>query len=130
MKKLLVLVAALLLMPDMAYAGRVRDKIVVEECGACHNAFRPRYLPAQSWQTIMRGLDDHFGEDATLDQETIDYITKYLTRHASRSRRWRRVKSPPLRITRLGWFRGEHGRRAKPRRGGSWANCRACHRSM
>src|SRR5512145_3377199 len=42
----------------------------LEECGACHIAYPPRFLPAESWREIMIGLDDHFGSDASLDART------------------------------------------------------------
>jgi hypothetical protein len=37
------------------------------ECAACHTAYPAGMLPAQSWQRIMKGLDQHYGSDASLD---------------------------------------------------------------
>ena len=40
------------------------------ECGSCHAAYPPRLLTAQSWRTIVKGLDRHFGVDASVDAPT------------------------------------------------------------
>ena len=50
-----------------------------EECSACHMAYPPSLLPARSWSAIMTGLDDHFGENAMLDEATRAEIEAYLT---------------------------------------------------
>ncbi len=48
----------------------VKDAVVIKECGACHMVFQPSFLPARSWQKMMEGLKDHFGENAELDEAT------------------------------------------------------------
>ncbi len=105
----------------------IRDDIVKKECGACHMAFQPQFLPASSWRTIMEGLTDHFGEDASLDEETARHITGYLAGNAGRSR----GAKTAIRITELGWFVHEHNDEVSPRarkKAGTMANCTACHR--
>ena len=52
----------------------------VAECGACHLAYPPRFLPAESWREMMSGLDKHFGSDASLDAETAREISIFLER--------------------------------------------------
>lgn len=49
------------------------------ECGDCHLPYHPSLLPIQSWKDMMATLEDHFGEDATLDDETVSEITVFLT---------------------------------------------------
>lgn len=50
-----------------------------EECaGSCHRGFHPTLLPAASWVKVMNGLEDHFGDDATIDRETHNEILGYL----------------------------------------------------
>ncbi|RMD47198.1 MAG: cytochrome C [Alphaproteobacteria bacterium] len=115
--------------------GRIRpitDKVTAEECGACHMPYPAGFLPAQSWKRIMATLDNHFGEDASLDPDTAKHITNYLVRNAAR---WRNVPSPaPMRITELGWFQRQHRRAARiiqqhPEYGvTSLAQCQECHR--
>jgi hypothetical protein len=54
------------------------DDLHIEECGSCHMAYPPELLPKDSWQKIMLGLEDHFGENAELDAETFAHIGQYL----------------------------------------------------
>ena len=54
----------------------VKDAVVIKECGACHMVFQPSFLPARSWQKMMEGLKDHFGENAELDEATSKRITE------------------------------------------------------
>ncbi|MDV7145826.1 cytochrome b/b6 domain-containing protein [Tropicimonas sp. TH_r6] len=57
------------------------DEIFAEECTACHLAYHPSLLSAVEWREIMGGLDEHFGEDASLDSETNARITEWLISH-------------------------------------------------
>lgn len=135
LNKSLIAGAALALLAGAAVAradefeqvAPVADPAVKKECGACHMAYQPQFLPAASWQTLMAGLDDHFGENASLDPATAQHIGDYLVAHAGRP-----VKGePPLRISELPWFRHEHGREVSPamlKTAKSWANCTACHK--
>ena len=110
--------------------GVVRDKVVKEECGACHMAYPAGFLPAESWKTIMGSLDNHFGGDASLDDQTVQHITDYLVKNASRRIRFKKGH-PPLRISKLRWFVRKHKREVSRRarkRAGTMSNCTACHR--
>lgn len=109
----------------------VTDPLVKKECGECHMAFQPAFLPAASWRKIMVTLDNHFGEDASLDAGTRDKVETYLVANAGRSR----IDSAnsPLRITNLNWFRKEHRegevkRLRKKHNVKTLADCAACHR--
>jgi hypothetical protein len=116
----------------------VKDPVVIKECGACHMAYQPGFLPARSWEKLMSGLKDHFGENAELDDAKVKQITEYLTANASGQGRGTGIRglSPsdaPLRISELPWFKREHGRRVTPeglkRHGAkSVSDCVACHR--
>ncbi len=100
------------------------DPVVAEECGACHMAYRARWLSADSWRRIMADLGNHFGEDASLDPETRDRITEYLVANAGKASR------KGLRITETRWWKHEHGREVSDSqwaRAGSPANCGGCH---
>ncbi len=61
------------------------DPLVVKECGACHMAFQPEFLPARSWKKMMepKELVNHFGEDARLTEAERTKIEAYLTAHAA-----------------------------------------------
>ena len=118
----------------------VDDPVVKEECGSCHMAFAPSMLPANSWQRMMGQLDDHFGDDASVDAETARRITDYLVANAADTGGQRfsgkllrgvSADNAPLRITELPKWVREH-RKVKAR---EWqhkdvrtkANCVACH---
>ena len=109
----------------------VKNEATKTECSACHMAYSPSFLPKESWQAIMGDLENHFGEDASLDPALTAEIEAYLALNAAN---WRSVSNPPpLRITELRWFRGEHGSRTRKRaisdpNIGSMSNCQGCHR--
>lgn len=111
-----------------------------EECGACHVAYPPGLLPSPSWQAIMNGLDDHFGENAELPADINARLAGFLSDNASdrgdrlmNARLLRDVTTQaPLRITELPYFKQEHDE--IPRRMvednpdvSSFSNCDACH---
>ena len=104
----------------------VRDALTKKECGACHMAFQAGLLPAASWSKIMKSLDNHFGEDASLDEAAGNHIEAYLTANAGHGR------GAPLRITELRWFAHEHQKRGLKRLMKKdniklLADCAACH---
>lgn len=118
----------------------VQDEIVKKECGSCHMVFQPQMLPKRSWQKIMDGLENHFGEDASLDEATVEHVRAYLTENAADSswfsgKMMRGVKDgdTPMRITELPYWVREHNEEVPV-----WAwsdpnvksktNCQACHR--
>ena len=118
-----------------------KDNTYIEECGACHLDYVPGLLPPASWRKMMTGLEDHFGEDASLDEETADYIAAYLDREALRpgkptvvSEMLRNLPAdPPLRITELPAFLAAHevvGEQLDMETfpDGFLSPCRDCHR--
>lgn len=126
---------------DGHYYPPVADKTVAEECGSCHLAYPPALLPARSWQKIMAGLENHFGDDASVTPEVARHIEAYLTANAAdrggqayTGKLLRGVDGgqTPLRITELPRWVREH--REVP--AADWrspevrskANCAACHR--
>ncbi|MBB4285104.1 diheme cytochrome c [Roseospira goensis] len=142
--------ASLLLAGSMAVAAPalaeddwippVTDALTQTECGDCHMAFQPGFLPARSWDAMMDGLADHFGDDATLSPADTAHIRAYLTANAGDVRgselardymRWVRPDGVPLRITENPAFLREHDFRPEV-----WdrpevvtpSNCLACHR--
>lgn len=121
----------------------VTNDLYAEECGSCHFAYPAGLLPSSSWQKVMTGLADHFGDNAELDTQTEQQITEYLTTNAAESSNYRRSRAimyslqatnmtPPLRITDTPYFKREH--REIPNRiinlpeiGGNLSQCNACH---
>ncbi|MBI3479230.1 MAG: diheme cytochrome c [Nitrosomonadales bacterium] len=101
-----------------------------EDCGACHIAYPPQMLPAESWRAIMAGLDKHFGSDASLDADAAKEITEFLEKNAG-TKKHEVLAKPLLRITEGRWFKSEHrevaARDWKNPKVKSPANCGACH---
>jgi Dihaem cytochrome c len=124
--------------PDVAPAT---DAKYPEECGACHFAYPPGLLPARSWERLMAGLEDHFGDNAGLPPDDRTTLTAYLAQHAADRAGARRagaiVRSlgaadAPIRISEVPYIQREH--REIPARlvkdnpdVGSLARCDACH---
>jgi hypothetical protein len=121
----------------------VTDLVVKKECGSCHMAYQPQFLPKRSWQKLMDTLADHFGENASLGEAQRTAVLDYLVANASDGPRAGREgrkfaasipsAQTPLRITQVPRWVREH--REVP--AGKWndpavkskANCVACHRS-
>ena len=112
-----------------------------KECAACHMAFPPNTLPAKSWKILMAGLQDHFGEDASIDESARKDIEEFLIENAAeQSLEEASVKfirsidkdNPPLRITDITYWKEKHKfiDPAIYRRGSikSKINCAACHK--
>jgi hypothetical protein len=102
------------------------------ECGACHLAYPPHMLPAESWRAIMAGLDKHFGSNASLDAADVKDITAFLEKNADTGKKSHETSGKPLlRITETRWFKSEHREVAehtwKNPKVKSRANCGACH---
>ena len=101
-----------------------------EDCGACHVAYPPQMLPAESWREMMSGLGKHFGSDASLDAETAKEIMAFLVENAD-TRKHDASGKPLLRITETRSFKSEHrevaARTWKLPKVKSPANCGACH---
>lgn len=124
--------------PDVA---PVKNELYQSECGSCHFAYQPGLLPAASWEKLMGGLADHFGENAELFDQTRQELTDYLVANAAdRVDGYRRsakiVRSldndAPLRITEVPYIRYKHNeipmrviRNNQQVR--SLSNCAACH---
>ncbi len=120
---------------------KVQNPKYQEECGSCHMAYPPALLPTQSWEVMMGNLDDHFGENAELEQEDQDAVLAILRKHSRPvpAQAWyaptpwgNRATSFPLRISELPRFRHEHDEipywmvKNNPQVG-SYSKCEACH---
>jgi len=119
----------------------VTNKQYQTECSACHFAYQPGFLPERSWVKIMGSLDDHFGENAKLDEPTRISIENYLRGHAADilpnrfSRSFMRsidADSTPMRISQTAYFHRKHreipARMVKDNpKVRSFSNCASCH---
>lgn len=119
----------------------VESNFYADECGSCHFAYQPGLLPARSWKRIMAGLDDHFGENAELEEKELKSISSYLQQNsAGRIRQGLPDRitaslgddNAPLRITETRFFLHEHDEIPSKMVVGneqvrSFSNCDACH---
>jgi mono/diheme cytochrome c family protein len=100
------------------------------ECASCHMAYPPGLLGQKNWQSIMSGLDKHFGTDASLDAKTQAEISQWLIKNAATREKYAAF-APENRITKTAWFIRKHDevRVDVWKRAGvkSPANCSACH---
>lgn len=111
---------------------RAQDSKWREECSACHLAYPPGLLDGSEWRTIMSGLAEHFGTDASLDAPKKAHIERFLVTNAHNTKPIKPDGTP--RITTLPWFRKEHLEevptyiwQSDDVRNG--VNCEACHRN-
>lgn len=116
-------------------------QLYITECAACHMAYQVEFLPKRSWKKMMLTLEDHFGTDASLDQNESTQIEAYLLRHASDAKKSYgefaeisegiRDDETPLRISETRYFKKEHRKIKKhlieQKEVKSIANCIACH---
>jgi len=119
----------------------VPNKVYEEECTSCHVGYLPGFLPARSWTKIMAELEDHFGENASVDAPVAEEIKKYLIANAAdapkasvRSKRIAKLISAddhPIRITETPFWTRKHfsikGFVWKREKVGSKARCDTCH---
>ena len=119
----------------------VENAFYKEECGSCHFPYQPGLLPARSWNRVMAGLADHFGENAELNAADAQKLTDYLVKNAADTSNYKRsvriagsLKSSdaPLRISETRYFQRKHhelsARMVKDNpKVRSFSNCELCH---
>lgn len=121
----------------------VDNKTYKDECGSCHFAYQPGLLPGKSWAKLLdeKALADHFGEDASLDKETLKEIYDYTMANAAEKSWYKRSRKiakatedgdAPLRITEVRYIKRKHHEIPEKMVKGnkdvkSPAYCNACH---
>lgn len=142
MRLAVILFSALISMPVFAGDSNdplITDQLTKKECSACHFAYPASMLPEASWKRIMGSLENHFGEDASLDAQTTQHITEYLVAQAGDVELWSSKfvrgldkQNPPIRITETEYWIGKHFAISKEKLhsglAGLKASCAVCHR--
>lgn len=119
----------------------VTDPAYLKECGTCHMAYPPEFLPARSWNRVLGSLQDHFGDSAQLDAATQQRIHDYLVanaadkaqnEHSFAIMRSLNASEAPLRITATPYIAGIHAAVLDPVWGGNprpktLTECSVCH---
>lgn len=114
------------------------DPVYAKECGTCHSAHHPSLAAAATWDRIIAGLEDHFGENASLDAASTSALAGYLRENAAQH--WDTAAAnllvppsavEPLRITATaGWKRIHReipGTTFERTKVGGRLNCSSCH---
>jgi cytochrome c551/c552 len=119
----------------------VENETYQENCGACHFSYQPELLPSSSWKKVLAGLNDHYGNEIDLDEESRKNIQDYLMSNcADGSSAKRSVKimhslhgQSPMRITDVPYIREKHHEISASvfsrKSIGSFSNCMACHKT-
>lgn len=141
MRLAVILFGALISLPvftDEDHVQLITDQLTKNECSACHFAYPASMLPEASWKKMMGSLENHFGEDASLDAQTTQHITKYLVAQAGDTELWSSKfvrglddQNPPIRITETKYWIKRHPAIAKEKLqsglAGLKAKCAVCH---
>jgi hypothetical protein len=112
-------------------------------CAECHFAYFPGLLPARSWKKLLqpKSLEDHFGENAELDEgdrrDILDFLVRYSADNSHYKRSIKIIRSlsadaTPLRIIETPYIKRKHSEipvswikgNKKVR---SLSNCAKCH---
>lgn len=124
------------------YLKPVDDPTYKEQCGACHLAYQPDFLPAGSWSKVLAGLEEHGGTGVELEEGDRKSIGRYLEANCAERSRCRQADlilqslngRTPLKITEVPYIRDRHRESGLLPPGvferksvGSRANCVACH---
>lgn len=127
----------------MKEVAPVTNEAYTEECGSCHFAYPPGLLPSASWNKLLapQALQDHFGENAELDEDVLSNIQAYANANAAEKSWYKRSRKidnathgveAPLRITETRYIKRKHHEIPKKMIKDnpdvqSQANCTACH---
>lgn len=95
-----------------------------EECGSCHVPYPPQRMTQKGWETQVKGLNHHFGTDASIDLPASQKILSYLVSHSGEKEKLAPTE-PTARITKTRWFEKEHG--TLPPKGKGFSDCTQCH---
>ncbi|MDX1809844.1 MAG: cytochrome b/b6 domain-containing protein [Sulfurospirillaceae bacterium] len=111
-----------------------------KECGSCHIVYPPFLLPKKSWTVMMSNLENHFGDDASLDKITnasiLAFLTKYSAENSTHEAALKISKSLKnntdiIAITQTPYWKRRHSKIDKnvftSNEVKSKANCKACH---
>lgn len=117
------------------------NPLYLKECASCHFAYQPSLLPKASWQEMMKNLQNHFGVDASLDEEDTQKILQYLEQNAlenSFGKKARKIKASLQQgvvypsIQKIPYFERKHRKipayMVEQKEVKSLARCNACHK--
>lgn len=60
-----------------------QNELFVSECASCHTLYPPNLLPKKSWEVLMSDLENHFGDDASLEEDETKNILEFLVKNSA-----------------------------------------------
>ena len=112
------------------------------ECKSCHALYPPYLLPKQSWAKMMDNLENHFGDDASLDEQNRLSIRDYLLQNSAESSTkesayniLKSIKTEgTMAITKTPYWQKKHDEIDKTifasKEVAAKSNCKACHTNI
>ena len=123
--------------PALGYVQLTLPETYASECGDCHDAYHPSLRSSATWDNILINLSDHFGEDASLDDDTISELSEFLSANGAEAFDTEvahlvgRIETDSKRMTDTpAWERRHHDIEEdifSQSNVGSKINCTACH---
>ncbi|MCK9455518.1 cytochrome b/b6 domain-containing protein [Sulfurimonas sp.] len=116
-----------------------QNELFVKECASCHTLYPPHTLPKRSWIALMSDLENHFEDDASLDEEDNKNILDFLLKNSAETstqevsvKILNSIKNKDIiAITHTDFFKTRHKDISKEVFAHadvkSRANCKACH---
>lgn len=120
--------------PLIAYTSS--QALYQKECGSCHIAYAPYLLPKEVWGKMMSDLENHFGDDASVDEDTQKELTQFLEANSQRdtfiASKLSKERKEYLAFSQTQLFAKIHKKIPKQvfesREIKSKANCQSCHK--
>ncbi len=121
------------------------NRAFFEKCATCHKHYPPYMLPQASWEKMMDGLENHFGERimenniTRAEQHSIrDYLVSHSAEHSSHKLAYKTLISlgeiRPLSITKSPYWRKAHEHLPptlfQDPLVKDTSNCFACHKNL
>lgn len=121
---------------------KAENELFESECIRCHTLYPPFLLPKESWVKMMDNLENHFGDDASLDEADKNSIKYYLVKNAAESSTkesaYKISKSikdrETIAITKTPYWEKRHKNIEKSifksKGVAAQSNCKACHKNI
>ena len=118
---------------------KVQNPLFEKECAACHILYPPNLMPKKSWELMMGDLENHFGDDASIDEESNKNILAFLVKNSAETSTmqasWNFLNSigdkDIIALTKTTFWEKKHKDIPKElfenKEIKSKANCKACH---
>ncbi len=117
---------------------KAQNSVFVKECASCHMLYAPFLLSGDKWQKMMEDLENHFGDDASIDEADNANITEFLLANSADKLRTKWAvkfrKNDEIAITKSPYWIKKHKKIDEKVFAKndikSKANCVACHKDI